>query len=260
MKGVLWLLLLVLLQCATSHSLQSWCQGRIVCSDEDLDTRVCVVAEASLDLTVSPESDVYLTNSHPVPVALAVGSCDEPRSKVPLLRNAFGVMASSKVYGELELSAGVAAVCESEGAVAECHSLHTHADLETRLVCVLERSSSVTVMLNRDMTGNIFHILYNTMYPLFRVQQRLGVDYGSNQTRVAVVDPMPLSSVETDLLSAILKGSRIDRIASNSVQCFPALAVGGERAKFLCFVQSEGHSQPIVTGERGCIGTAALES
>ncbi len=216
------MLLVLLVACGAGQSLRGWCEGRILCSDEAADSRVCVLVEASLDLQEAPESEAYLTNSHPASGVLAVDRCDD-KPDSPLLSNAFGVMAPSKVYGELDVVVKEAAICGNEG--AKCSSLP---DLPAKLRCVLEHSPTVYVMLNRDMTGNIFHILCNTMYPLFRVRERLGLDFASNRTRLVLVDQMPVSGVEMELLGAILGENRIDAMAPSAMQCFGALVVGGK--------------------------------
>ncbi len=203
----------------------SLCEGRVLCSDEPLNMRVCLLVEPLVDLQHVPELDVYLTNTHPAslrPGALSLAGCHKSE---PLLSNAFGTLSSSKVYGEMEVAPGGADDC-ADHLRSVCVRGRNPTDA---LQCVMREAGQVTVMVNRDMTGNVFHILYNTMFPLFRAKQHLGIDFASNRTCLLMIDPMPLSAVELELFVAVMGGdsNRIDR-SSLAELCYSALVVGGK--------------------------------
>ncbi len=153
----------------------SLCEGRVICSDEPLNLRVCLLVEPLVDLRHVPELDVYLTNTHPASLrrgALPVAGCDKSE---PLLSNAFGTLSSSKVCAELEVAPGGADDCAYHLRSLYVRSLYVRERNPVGVVqCVMREAGQTTVLVNRDMTGNVFHILYNTMFPLFRAMQHLG--------------------------------------------------------------------------------------
>jgi hypothetical protein len=218
------LLLLVGAALSAGQVLRGWCDGRVICSDEAAESRACVLVEATLELA---DNGVFLNNSHPAGGTLSMDGCDDQQfPEQPLLSNAFGLMARSKVFGELDVGVNNAAKCQGRGEWNRCQSAGK--TVSAKLACVLEHSPTVYVMLNRDMTGNIFHILFNSLLPLFRMRQQLGIDLTNNRTRVLLIDPMAVSAVEVELLEAALGGSRVDAMAPDAAVCFGALVIGGE--------------------------------
>lgn len=223
-------------------SLVEWCGGRIICTDEQLEDRVCLLSDAALDLRRVPPVSVYLSNSRPAilePGALSVKECEDGMPTMPLLSNAFGLMSSSRVYGELEVMVNDTEACWLRPEVSpvdpECFALGLSPN--DRLECLRNVPVAVRVLLNRDMNSNVFHVLYNNLYPLFRVKQAFGLNMAS--TSLLVIDPMPLTALEKDLYSALLGPGGQARLEHWPIRpfpahrlsylCQPALAVGANR-------------------------------
>lgn len=192
------------------------CNGSIICTDEPLDTRVCLLKNVFVDTSKIDRNAVKLPNSSPAQFkegALQVlCTALEPQQKV-LLTNSFGMMsASSGIYGHVDVS--LVNSSARGGCVAESE---------------MDGSNLVYVLVNRDMTGNVFHSLYNLAYPLWRASTVLKVDLKQRTSVAFVADSMPLSAVDDSLLKAAFgSGDRI-RTTLDPLHCGASVLVGASR-------------------------------
>lgn len=72
---VLRLLLVLLVHAA---ALEEWCDGRVICSSESLEERVCLVSDSVLDLRKLAKDEIFLSNSRPTTMevgAISVKNC-----------------------------------------------------------------------------------------------------------------------------------------------------------------------------------------
>ncbi len=214
------LALLLLLSCALG-ALADHCGpcGMLRCSGGGDDERACVAFGARLHPALLPPLRGGLTRARAAPLpagSLTLPACAAVSGVLgdpwphPLLRNTFG---PSPLYGDLVLVP----------------------DPAPEPACPVPRncSSAVTVLINRDMDGNLFHALYNTAFPLFRASVQLGFDVSA--ASALLVDLNTLSSVDRQLLTALLNCSdaphRLQHwserpLPQQHAQCFEALVLG----------------------------------
>jgi hypothetical protein len=174
-----------------------------------------------------------------LPGALSVRCTESQSLATPLLTNAFGLM--SERWGELEVqTVEEDAVCWSREpsdplASEKCLKLSETAQ---KLTCLLQSRSQIKILLNRDMSSNVFHFLFNELFPLYKMVQRLGLDLTAPNVVAVVIDEMEIKPFERQVFSMLLKDTqklqhwfmRPFPCKSGMCRiCEPAVAVGANR-------------------------------
>ncbi len=216
--------------------LDQYCDGRMFCTREAPEHRTCIVFDGILDLSKFPPVATGLERARPASFdhGAFMMRCDSDSTTLPprpVLSNAFGAVEGLS-FGDVEVSVTdqseqcwyrkddkprysescLDCMCARLFACAR-QALRTlifrayavpandTADpLRALLACVLDEVPTVTVVLNRDMDGNIFHALFNTAFALFKASVSLGVNMSAPSTAAFMFDVNPLSRGENELL------------------------------------------------------------
>ena len=206
---IAWLLVLTVFQLSRASSFVEYCEGKVICTNASLAERFCIVFDAIFDLNKLLPESVHLKSSNPATVNMdsILARCERnlPPKNTPILTNAFGTMSQSKIFGEMDLSTtSLSDACWAPKRhvldYSECDLLK---DLGEKLKCMLERTPEIKILINRDMSSNLFHFLYNEMYQLYQIEEQMGVSLSESHVTPLIIDTQKVEKFERETFTAI---------------------------------------------------------